>query len=118
MRSNSDTVKILRPLDTIIWELLEDGFIPSFCTACYRKGRTGTQFMEFAIPGFIHKLCTPNALSTLDEYLTDYASEETRKIGRAVIAQNLEKMGDSDRKTELISRLRRIEETPDRDLYF
>ena len=108
----------LRPLDTIIRELLEDGFIPSFCTACYRKGRTGTQFMEFAIPGFIHKLCTPNALSTLDEYLTDYASEETRKIGRAVIAQNLEKMEDSDRKTELISRLRRIEETPDRDLYF
>ncbi|MDO4575089.1 MAG: [FeFe] hydrogenase H-cluster radical SAM maturase HydG [Planctomycetia bacterium] len=108
----------LRPLDVIVRELLKDGFIPSFCTACYRKGRTGQQFMEYAIPGFINRLCTPNALSTLDEYLTDYASEETRNVGRRVIRENLEQMADGDRKTELISRLERIETTDERDLYF
>ena len=59
-------------------ELLQDGYIPSFCTACYRLGRTGEHFMEFAIPGFIKRFCTPNALTTLMEYLVDYASPETR----------------------------------------
>ena len=68
----------VRPLDAVLRELLVDGYIPSFCTACYRLGRTGEQFMEFAIPGFIQHLCTPNALSTLMEYLLDYASPETR----------------------------------------
>ena len=64
-------------------ELLVDGYIPSFCTACYRLGRTGEHFMEFAIPGFIQNFCTPNALSTLMEYLVDYASPETRAAGEA-----------------------------------
>ena len=73
----------IRPLDTVVRELLVDGYIPSFCTACYRLGRTGEQFMEFAIPGFIQNLCTPNALSTLMEYLVDYASPETRAAGEA-----------------------------------
>lgn len=108
----------MRPLDSIIRELLQDGFIPSFCTACYRKGRTGQQFMEFAIPGFIQKLCTPNALTTLEEYLVDYASEETREIGKAAIQNVLATLPQNERKTELISRLQRIEATPERDLYF
>ena len=73
----------IRPLDAVVRELLVDGYIPSFCTACYRLGRTGEQFMEFAIPGFIQNLCTPNALSTLMEYLIDYASPETREAGEA-----------------------------------
>ncbi len=55
----------IRPLDVVLRELLIDGYIPSFCTACYRLGRTGEQFMEFSIPGFIQNLCTPNALTTL-----------------------------------------------------
>ena len=55
----------IRSLDEVMRELLVDGYIPSFCTACYRLGRTGEQFMEFAIPGFIQNLCTPNALTTL-----------------------------------------------------
>ena len=59
----------IRPLDAVMSELLIDGYIPSFCTACYRLGRTGEHFMEFAIPGFIQNLCTPNALTTLMEYL-------------------------------------------------
>ena len=66
----------VRPLDEVMGELLTDGYIPSFCTACYRLGRTGEHFMEFAIPGFIQNMCTPNALTTLQEYLVDYASPE------------------------------------------
>lgn len=108
----------MRSLDEIIRELLEDDFIPSFCTACYRKGRTGQQFMEFAIPGFIQRLCTPNALTTLQEYLTDYASPETLAAGTAAIARQLEKMAESAQKTELISRIERIRSTDERDLYF
>ncbi len=81
----------IRPLDQVIRELLVDGYIPSFCTACYRLGRTGEQFMEFAIPGFIQNLCTPNALSTLMEYLIDYASPETREAGEAAIRREIEK---------------------------
>ena len=64
----------IRSLDEVMRELVEDRHIPSFCTACYRLGRTGEHFMEFAIPGFIQNMCTPNALTTLCEYLVDYAS--------------------------------------------
>ena len=76
----------VRPLDAVMRDLIEDGYVPSFCTACYRLGRTGEHFMEFAIPGFIKRFCTPNALSTLMEYLVDYASPETRAAGEKVIA--------------------------------
>lgn len=108
----------MRSLDTIIRELLDDDFIPSFCTACYRKGRTGQQFMEYAIPGFIQKLCTPNALTTLEEYLTDYATPATRAAGESAIARQLEAIPESPQKTELISRIERIRDTDERDLYF
>jgi len=108
----------VRSLDEVMRELLIDGYIPSFCTACYRLGRTGEHFMEFAIPGFIKRFCTPNALSTLMEYLTDYASEETRKAGQEQIRREIAQMEDSQLKTELLSRLRRIQETGERDLYF
>jgi len=108
----------VRSLDEVMRELLIDGYIPSFCTACYRLGRTGEHFMEFAIPGFIKRFCTPNALSTLMEYLTDYASEETRKAGQEQIRREIAQMEDSQIKTELLSRLRRIQETGERDLYF
>ncbi len=108
----------IRALDEVARQLLVDGYIPSFCTACYRLGRTGEQFMEFAIPGFIQNLCTPNAMSTLMEYLVDYASPETRIAGQKVIARELEKLPDGERKRQLVDRLRRIVEGDERDLYF
>ena len=108
----------VRSLDAVMRELLVDGYIPSFCTACYRLGRTGEQFMEFAIPGFIQNLCTPNAMSTLLEYLIDYASPETRKAGEAAIRREIEKMPEGERKRQLLDRLRRITENDERDLYF
>jgi len=108
----------LRPLDEVIRQLLVDGYIPSFCTACYRLGRTGEHFMEFAIPGFIQRFCTPNALTTLMEYLVDYASPETRAAGMKLIESELAKLPDGPRKNALIERLRLIQETDQRDLYF
>ncbi len=108
----------IRSLDEVMKELLVDGYIPSFCTACYRLGRTGEHFMEFAIPGFIQRFCTPNALSTLAEYLKDYASPETREAGQRLIAAEIDKMKDGRLKRELLDRLRRIMETDERDLYF
>jgi 2-iminoacetate synthase len=118
MEREQFTLGDVRPLDQVIRELLVDGYIPSFCTACYRLGRTGEQFMEFAIPGFIQNLCTPNALSTLLEYLIDYASPETRKLGEAAIHREIEKLPDGERKRQLLDRLRRIAENDERDLFF
>ena len=108
----------IRSLDEIVRELLVDDYIPSFCTACYRLGRTGEQFMEFAIPGFIEKLCTPNALTTLKEYLVDYASPATREVGERLIRQQLETIANPDLKKELQARLDKIESSDERDLYF
>ncbi|MBN2577581.1 MAG: [FeFe] hydrogenase H-cluster radical SAM maturase HydG [Pirellulales bacterium] len=108
----------IRPLDDVVRELMIDGFIPSFCTACYRLGRTGEHFMEFAIPGFIQNFCTPNALTTLMEYLVDYASPETRTAGEAAIRREVEKLTDGDRKQQLLDRLHRIAESNERDLYY
>jgi 2-iminoacetate synthase len=108
----------VRTLDEVIRQLLVDGYIPSFCTACYRLGRTGEQFMEFAIPGFIQRLCTPNALTTLKEYLQDYASPATREIGERLIRQELAKLPDGAEKQELTRRLERIATSEERDLYY
>jgi 2-iminoacetate synthase len=108
----------VRSLDDVMRELLEEGYIPSFCTACYRLGRTGEHFMEFAIPGFIKRLCTPNALTTLQEYLTDYSSPATRAAGERLIAAELAKFDDGTRKAEVVRRLEQIRTTAQRDLYF
>ncbi len=108
----------VRPLDDVMRELAAEGYIPSFCTACYRLGRTGEHFMEFAIPGFIQNMCTPNALTTLMEYVVDYASIETYKVCKQLIQQELDKMPEGPRKRELVDRLRRIEECQERDLHF
>jgi len=78
-----------RPLDEVIRDAAELGYIPSFCTACYRLGRTGQDFMDLAKPGEIQAHCTPNALSTFLEYLLDYASPETREAGEAAIQRSL-----------------------------
>ena len=68
---------------------MELGYIPSFCTACYREGRTGDRFMSLCKTGQIQNCCHPNALMTLKEYLMDYASEETKTIGEALIQAEL-----------------------------
>lgn len=81
-----------RSLDTVIREACKDGFIPSFCTGCYRKGRTGEQFQELAKHQHIHTYCGVNALTTLAEYLEDFASPETRKIGETLINVEFGKM--------------------------
>ncbi len=78
-----------RTLDEIVNWLLETGYIPSFCTACYREGRTGDRFMRLAKSGQIANICQPNALMTLKEYLEDYASEDTKIKGEALIQEEL-----------------------------
>ena len=78
-----------RSLDEVVRWLMEMGYIPSFCTACYREGRTGDRFMSLCKSGQIQNCCHPNALMTLKEFLMDYASEETKKIGEALIRAEL-----------------------------
>ncbi len=98
-----------RTLDEIVNWLLELGYIPSFCTACYREGRTGDRFMSLAKSGQIANCCQPNALMTLKEYLNDYASETTKKNGEAVIAQELLKIPNEKVKTIAENYIREIE---------
>lgn len=81
-----------RTLDEVICWLLESGYVPSFCTACYRQGRTGDRFMEFCKNKQIHNFCKPNALFTLQEYLSDYASEKTKIQGMLLIDKELNTM--------------------------
>ena len=81
-----------RTLDEVVRWLMESDHIPSFCTACYREGRTGDRFMSLCKTGQILNCCHPNALMTLTEYLIDYASEETKKIGFELIERELDKI--------------------------
>lgn len=81
-----------RSLDEVVNWLMRLGYIPSFCTACYREGRTGDRFMSLCKRGQIQNCCHPNALMTLKEYLEDYASEDTKRIGEELIAREIEKV--------------------------
>ncbi|ABK99108.1 [FeFe] hydrogenase H-cluster radical SAM maturase HydG [Pelobacter propionicus] len=108
----------VRSLDEVMAELMGAGYIPSFCTSCYRVGRTGEHFMEFSIPGFIKEFCTPNALLTLQEYLLDYASPSTREIGDRLIAEELAKLVDGHGKQGVVQRLKEIREGAQRDHCF
>jgi 2-iminoacetate synthase len=105
-----------RSLSEVIDELLENDYIPSFCTSCYRMGRTGEHFMEFSVPGFIKRFCTPNAILTLSEYICDYATDQVAEKGWKVIEKNLEKLEEGVEKStrEKIDRIKQGE----RDLYF
>lgn len=105
-----------RSLNQIIDELLEQNMLPSFCTSCYRTGRTGEHFMEFSVPGFIKRFCTPNAILTLAEYLEDYAPEHTAQKGWQVIEENMAEL-DEKMQTKLRERLEKVKEGV-RDLYF
>ncbi len=106
-----------RSLNEIIDELLHNNMLPSFCTSCYRMGRTGEHFMEFSVPGFIKKFCTPNAILTLAEYLMDYAPESTYVKGWEVIWQNLKPLENEKIYPHLIDRIEKIKQG-ERDLYF
>ena len=94
-----------RPLDEVIRWLMELGYLPSFCTSCYRNGRTGERFMEVCKSQQIHNFCHPNAILTLKEYLEDYASPETKEIGLKLI----------DKETKIIEN-EKIKETVEKDL--
>lgn len=105
-----------RSLNEIIEELLAQDMLPSFCTACYRLGRTGEHFMEFSVPGFIKRFCTPNAMLTLAEYLVDYAPAETARKGWEVIDRNMKQLNETVG-VEVDDRIKRIKRG-ERDLYF
>lgn len=99
-----------RTLDEVLNWLLELGYIPSFCTACYREGRTGDRFMPLAKSGAIQNCCQPNALMTLKEYLIDYASENTRKNGEKVIEEELKNIPNDNVRRICLENLKAIEE--------
>ncbi len=106
-----------RSLNEIINELIDEKYLPSFCTACYRLGRTGEHFMEFSVPGFIKRFCTPNAILTLAEYLEDYPPEETAQKGWAAIEENLAELDNTRQIQDIRNRLERIR-NGERDLYY
>ena len=106
-----------RSLDEVMGWLLANGYLPSFCTACYRAGRTGDRFMEYAKTGEIAMYCQANAVMTIKEYLCDYASPKTRELGLQVIENELPKITHEKVRLASIKRLKRIEEG-ERDFRF
>lgn len=98
-----------RTLDEVVRWLVELGYIPSFCTACYREGRTGDRFMSLVKSGQIANCCQPNALMTLKEYLEDYASPETKKLGNALILDELKKIPNQKVHDIAVRNLKEIE---------
>ncbi len=107
-----------RTLDEVVRWLMENGHIPSFCTACYREGRTGDRFMSLCKTGQILNCCHPNALMTLTEYLVDYASEETKEVGYKLIEEELKKI-PGDKVREIAKRnIEEIKNSNSRDFRF
>ncbi len=98
-----------RSLDEVINWLIRLGFVPSFCTACYREGRTGDRFMTLCKNMQILNCCHPNALMTLKEYMEDYASEDTKRLGMELIARELEKIPNPKVKERAAQNIREIE---------
>lgn len=99
-----------RSLDEVVNWLMRLGYIPSFCTACYREGRTGDRFMSLCKSGQIQNCCHPNALMTLKEYLMDYASEDTREIGLKLIEKEIPNVPREKTREILERHLKEIEE--------
>ncbi len=97
-----------RSLDEIVKWLMELDYVPSFCTACYREGRVGDRFMEICKEQKIHNFCHPNAIMTLEEYLEDYASPETRKVGEELIDKELKTLGNNKLKCAVEENLDKI----------
>lgn len=106
-----------RPVDEVIRAVVKQGYIPSFCTGCYRLGRTGQDFMDLAKPGLIQEFCLPNAILTFREYLEDYASEETRSAGENLIDCMIDDVPTPERRRATRERIARVK-AGERDLYF
>lgn len=106
-----------RSLDEIVCWLMELGYTPSFCTACYREGRTGDRFMALCKNMQIHNCCLPNALMTLQEYLEDYSSEKTKDIGKALILKELNQIPNEKVRSICSKRLELIQKG-ERDFRF
>jgi 2-iminoacetate synthase len=106
-----------RSLNEIMDELIKTGYIPSFCTACYRLGRTGEHFMEFSVPGFIKRFCSPNALLTLAEYLEDYAPADTKENGYKLLDKKIAELAAHQDVEKLKEKVQLIK-AGTRDLYF
>jgi 2-iminoacetate synthase len=106
-----------RSLAEIIDELIENEYLPSFCTACYRLGRTGEHFMEFSVPGFIKRFCTPNAILTLAEYIEDYSTPETAVKAWKIIDKEIKGLDSEKVVSQLKERIEKIK-NGERDMYF
>jgi len=106
-----------RTPDEILRHICEAGYIPSYCTACYRTGRTGDRFMELAKSGRIQKTCEPNAILTFKEYLMDYASPETRAIGEKTIEKHVTEIPSAAIRRQTIKELKNIQNGK-RDIYY
>lgn len=117
-KSEQFDVSDTRTLDEVVRWLMEMDFIPSFCTACYREGRTGDRFMTLLKNGQIQNCCHPNALMTLKEYLMDYASPATKAIGDKLIAKEIFNVPNEKARAVVMENLRLIEENNRRDFRF
>ena len=117
-KSEQFDVSDTRTLDEVVKWLMDLGYIPSFCTACYREGRTGDRFMSLCKSGQIQNCCQPNALMTLKEYLMDYASEATKKAGEKVIQEEIGKIPNEKVRQIVIENLKEIENENRRDFRF
>lgn len=117
-KSEQFDVSDTRTLDEVVKWLMDLGYIPSFCTACYREGRTGDRFMSLCKSGQIQNCCQPNALMTLKEYLMDYASEATKKAGEKVIQEEISKIPNEKVRQIVIENLKEIENENRRDFRF
>lgn len=117
-KSEQFDVSDTRTLDEVVRWLMEMDFIPSFCTACYREGRTGDRFMTLLKNGQIQNCCHPNALMTLKEYLMDYASPATKAIGDKLIAKEIFNVPNEKARAVVLENLRLIEENNRRDFRF
>lgn len=106
-----------RSLEEVVSSMIDSGYIPSFCTGCYRKGRVGHDFMDLAKPGLIKQYCFPNAIFSFREYLYDFAGEETRTKGLALIKKMLSEMPKSAQKTKIETEIYAIDEGQ-RDRFF
>ncbi|HOV91372.1 MAG TPA: [FeFe] hydrogenase H-cluster radical SAM maturase HydG [Syntrophorhabdaceae bacterium] len=106
-----------RTIDEVLISVCLSGYIPSFCTACYRQGRTGDRFMPLAKSGKIQNICQPNAILTFKEFLLDYASERLKDIGEKTIKDHLKQIPNEKIRMQTEERLKRLE-NGERDLYF
>lgn len=117
-KSEQFDVSDRRTLDEVVYWLMEMGYIPSFCTACYRAGRTGDRFMSLCKNGQIQNCCHPNALMTLKEYLMDYASPATKALGDKLIEQEVFNVPNEKARAVVLENLRLIEQDNRRDFRF